>query len=636
MLRHSTSLLAGLVFLAGTAFAQLPSNASLKGTYNFRYLGVNSTTNDVALSFQGTVTFDGTTNVNGEGTFTVTGQGAGGAVAGAPALNVYAVYSSGLVYMTNPFDPTNSSQGINTLLFGGIGNGAVVASSTDSLYCDLLVAVPVATSASTASLSGNYWIASLDFLGGNFNQTRNTFFSVAADGKGGLGNVTIKGTALIQGTSTLQSQTSAGATYTVSTNGTGTMTFPAPSGVAAANQLLAGAKSLIVSQDGSFFVAGGATAYDMIVGVKALTGGASTAANGLYFAGYLENFINTDGTFSVYGADGAANEIPSLGVEIGHQRTQPDFANAYDDTYGVAFAPAADGTVTYAQSLYAVGAGGNIVIGSGNGGNYQVTVYVKATSVSGTGVFLNPQGLVNNATNVPFTAGVSPGEFLSLYGSGLASQTATANSLPFPTTLGGVQVAITWFDANGNPQSAQAPVYFVSPGLVIILVPYTTPGDGTPINFKVTNNNAASNVATVYSGPTSPGIFTVPSGGIGNGAIEHADFSLVSPTSPAKVGETVQIFLTGMGATTPAVTAGTAAPSSPLAQTILPDVYIDGVLATTVFSGLTPGAAGLYQLNVTIPAGVTAGATVTIEVDTFDADNNLLTVNAQATIPISK
>jgi len=636
MLRLSTSLLAGIVVLAGVASAQLPSNASLKGTYNFRYLGVSTsnTAPDAALSFQGTVTFSGTTASDGTGTFTVTGQGAGGATAGPVANNFYGVFSSGLLYMNNPFDTTG-----NTLLYGGIGAGALIVSSTDSFYCDLMVAIPVATSASTASLSGNYWIASLDFLGGNFNQTRDTFFPVAADGKGNLGtggNVTIKGTAQNVSTTTPQTQTSAGATYTATANGTGTMTFPAQSGVPAANLLLSGAKSLIVSQDGSFFVAGGASGYDMIIGVKALTGSPAGVANGLYFAGYLENFINSDGTFTVYGADGAVNEVGALNVEIGHQRTQPDFTAAYDDTYGVSFQPAADGTVTYGQSEYVVGAGGNFILGAGNGANFQLTLYNKAASVSGTGVFLNPQGIVNTANFVPFTAGVSPGEFLSLFGSGLSAQTTTAPALPFPTTLGGVQVNISWVDNTGVTQNAPAPLYLVSPGEIIILVPYTTPGDGTPIDVKVTNNGAASNIVTVYSGGTSPGILTQSQNGLGIGSILHADFSLVTSASPAKVGETVQIFLVGMGATTPAVTAGAAAPSSPLAQTILPDVYIDGNLATTVFSGLTPGAAGLYQLNVTIPAGVTAGANVTIEIDTFDSSNFLLTVNTQATIPISK
>src|ERR1051326_6180637 len=190
MLRLFNSLLAGLALIAGTASAQLLSNASLSGAYNFRYLGVNATTNDVALSFQGTVTFDGKSDSNGFGTFTVAGQGTG-ATSGPAANNIYGVFSSGLVFMNNPFDSTG-----NTFLFGALGNGALVVSSSDSFYCDLMVAIPSATSASTASLSENYWLATLDFLGGNFNQTRNTFFNLAADGKGGLGNVTIKGTAL--------------------------------------------------------------------------------------------------------------------------------------------------------------------------------------------------------------------------------------------------------------------------------------------------------------------------------------------------------------------------------------------------------------------------------------------------------
>ena len=632
MLRPSTALLTGLLLLAGTASAQLPSNSTLAGTYNFRYLGVNAGgAADVALSYQGTITFDGKTDSNGNGTFTVTGQGAG-AAAGKPSNNIYGVFSSGLIYMNNPFDPSGQ-----TFLYGGVSNGIFSASSTDSVYCDLIIGVSAATSGSTASLNGNYWIASLDFLGGNFNQTRNTFFSVTSDGKGGLGNPTIRGSAVNVTTTPPQTQTSTGATYTVSANGTGTMTFPAPSGVAAANQLLSGAKSLIVSQDGNFFVAGGTTGYDMIVGVKAISGNASNAANGLYFVGYLENFVNSDGTFSVFGADGAASEVPSIGVEIGHQRAQPDFANAYDDTYGVSFTPGADGTVTYGQSQYVVGAGGNIIIGAGNvadNTNFQVVLYFKAPSLTGTGVFLNPQGIVNAASNVPFTASVAPGEFLSLYGSGLSSQTTTAATLPFPNTLGNVQVGVSWVDSTGKTQSAQAPIYAVSPGQISIIVPYTTPGDGSLLDFQVTNNNTKSNDVFVYSGPTNPGIFTIPAGGIGIGAILHQDSSLLSASSPAKVGETVQIFLTGLGAVTPPVTAGAAAPSSPLSQTLLPDVYIDGVLATTVFAGLTPGSAGLYQLNVTIPTGVTAHSTVSIEVDTFDSGNNLLSVNTQATIPI--
>jgi len=575
------------------------------------------------------MTFDGKGDFTGSGSFVASGSGTSGAVLGAPSNNYYGVFSNGLIFMNNPFDTTG-----NTPLFGGVGNGALAMSSTDTNYCDLMVAMPVSTNNSAANLNGTYYIASMEFLNGAFSSSRDTFFSATFDGKGSLGNVTINGTALNLANAAT-SQTSNGATFTVSANGTGTLVFPAPSGVAANNVLISGTKNIFVAPDGSFFIGGGATTYDFVIGVKAAPG---VKPNGLYFTSYLENVIDTtnNNAFTIYGADGSVNEVSSIGVEIGHQRVNPDFTLAYDDTYGVGFSPVANGTVTYSDSVYAVGAGGNIIIGAGSSSNYQLTFYVKSPALSGTGVFLHPQGVVNAASSVPFTASVAPGEFISLNGSGLAGATTTANSLPFPTTLGNVQVKVSWTDANGNAQSAFCPVYYASPTLVDALVPYSTPGDGSVLTFQVINNGTPSNSTLLYSGPTAPGIFTIPSGGIGNGAIEHADFSVVTTSSPAKVGETVQIFLTGMGKTTPAVNTGAAAPSNPLATATVPDVYIDGILAKVVFSGLTPGAAGLYQLNVTIPSGVTAGANVTIEIDTFDSNDDLLTVNAEATIPISK
>ena len=537
-----------------------------------------------------------------------------------------------MFYMNNPFDATG-----NTFLYGGAGNGAFIASSTDSNFCDFLIAAPVAASASTATLNGKYFLASFDILGNQLNQTRDTFFNATADGKGGFGNVTINGTG-VNLSNAAQSQTSTGVTYTVNANGTGTITFPAPSGLAASNQLLSGAKNLLVAQDGSFFVAGGQSGFDLIVGVKALTGSATGLPSGLFFWGYLGNIVESDGTFTMYGAQGATNEVAvgARNVEIGHDRIQPDYTYAYDDTYAVDFTFSADGSVTYTNQAYAVGAGGNIIIGAGASTNYQVAMFVKAPTLTGTGVFLNPQGIVNQASYAPFTASVSPGEFLSLFGSGLAAQTTTASALPFPTTLGGVQVNITWVDSNGKNQTAQAPIYLVSPGQVSIVVPYTIPSDGTFLNFTVVNGTS-SNTATVYSGPANPGIFTQTQNGLGDGAIRHTtDNSVVTTSNPAKIGETVAIYLTGMGAVSPAVTAGAGAPSNPLSVTILPDVYIDNVKATVLYSGLAPGLAGLYQLNVTIPSGVTTGGSVTIEVDCFDDQGYLLADNAQATIPISK
>jgi uncharacterized protein (TIGR03437 family) len=97
----------------------------------------------------------------------------------------------------------------------------------------------------------------------------------------------------------------------------------------------------------------------------------------------------------------------------------------------------------------------------------------------------------------------------------------------------------------------------------------------------------------------------------------------------------VILYLTGLGGINPAVNAGAVAPTSPLSTVVQPVfVFIDGVQANVQFQGLTPGLAGLYQLNVTIPQGVSKGS-VTVEiVTTLDNGQSIDTDNFEGTIPI--
>ena len=75
------------------------------------------------------------------------------------------------------------------------------------------------------------------------------------------------------------------------------------------------------------------------------------------------------------------------------------------------------------------------------------------------------------------------------------------------------------------------------------------------------------------------------------------------------------IYCVGLGAVVPAVKGGDPSPASPLSRVPVPvTVTIGGQSASTVFAGLTPGFAGLYQVNVTVPAGVTAGSQTPITV----------------------
>src|SRR5579883_2525125 len=617
-------VMASLSLLAIPASAQLPSNSTLSGVYSVRYLGANSGgTSDVAVSFSGTVTFDG------KGGFTVTGQGTTGSgpLTFTPTGN-YSVLSSGVFFMNNPFDSSGGT------LYGGIGsNGVIQASATESFFVDLLVGVPQATSASNATLSGTYNVVSLDFLGGSFLASRDAYFSAASNGSGSLGNVTVNGAAT--------QQTSAGVTYSVTANGTGTITFPAPSGVSAGNVLIASApKILAVSADGSFFIAGSQSGFDMMLGLKALPSGQTAALNGLYYSSYLEAFDpGNQQDEGIFAAFGAANEIASLSnLELYQERTNCDTcANGFDEISSDQFQFTSNGTVNFTgDSFYAMGPNGDIAIGVGQGVAYLLTIYVRTPAMKPSGsVFLNPQGVINAASFAPFTAQLSPGEVISLYGTGIASAEATA-SAPFPTTLGGVQVLI-----NGKA----APVYFVSAAAqqISAVIPYDAVANSSGlITIQVVNNNVQSNTVSWFLGATSPGVFTVPANGISNGAIEHADGSLVSASSPAKAGETVAMYLTGLGITSPAVTAGSPAPTSPLSKTQIPfQVYIgpcfNGTQANVAFAGLAPTLGGLYQVNFTIPSGLTAG-TNSIEILTAtDSTGQALDADyCQATIPISQ
>jgi uncharacterized protein (TIGR03437 family) len=148
-----------------------------------------------------------------------------------------------------------------------------------------------------------------------------------------------------------------------------------------------------------------------------------------------------------------------------------------------------------------------------------------------------------------------------------------------------------------------APIYYVSSGQVSVIVPYETTESVAQI--QVVNNQSSSNVVTELVNATTPGLFTVPAGGIGYAAAEHADGSLVSPSHPAQVGETIAVFVTGLGDVLPSIADG--APGVSSATTSKITASVNNLTATIAYAGLAPTLVGLYQVNVQIPSGIAAG-----------------------------
>src|SRR5262249_24032462 len=192
------------------------------------------------------------------------------------------------------------------------------------------------------------------------------FSSLSGDGKGSFGNAVISGMAANLRNQPM-SQTSPGVTYSIGAAGKGSVTLLAPAGVSADSQMLAGAKTLYVSADGNIFLAGTASGYDMVIGVKALSGTSNThPLNGIYFTGILQDDATPNG-FCLYASQGAANEVASTGVELAYEGANSPIDGYYDYTSANDFTFAGGGTVAYSDSLFAAGAGGNLVLSSGRG-----------------------------------------------------------------------------------------------------------------------------------------------------------------------------------------------------------------------------------------------------------------------------
>jgi uncharacterized protein (TIGR03437 family) len=98
-------------------------------------------------------------------------------------------------------------------------------------------------------------------------------------------------------------------------------------------------------------------------------------------------------------------------------------------------------------------------------------------------------------------------------------------------------------------------------------------------------------------------------------AVVHAsDFSAITAAKPAKAGEILSLFATGLGPTQPGVDPGQPFPSSPpLAVNSPVQVTVNGNAAEVLCAVGYPGAMDGYQVNFRVPSGTSQG-TASIQV----------------------
>jgi uncharacterized protein (TIGR03437 family) len=237
---------------------------------------------------------------------------------------------------------------------------------------------------------------------------------------------------------------------------------------------------------------------------------------------------------------------------------------------------------------------------------------IAATSATPVNIALN--AAVSGAS---FTGGgIAPGEIVSLFGGPFLSPSASATGLPLPQQLGGISVTI-----NDLP----APLFFVGQGQINCLAPLELTGDTVVVRVRV--QGVVQATLSVPRRAVSPAIFTFDFSGGGPGVLaENSTGRVATPATPLKVGEFAVIYCTGLGAVTNPPATGSGAPALPLSNTVVvPTVRIGGVNVPVLFSGLSPGFAGLYQVNVPISADLPKGSAVPVQIAIGGVSSNTVT-----------
>lgn len=109
--------------------------------------------------------------------------------------------------------------------------------------------------------------------------------------------------------------------------------------------------------------------------------------------------------------------------------------------------------------------------------------------------------------------------------------------------------------------------------------------------------------------------------------LKNANYSLVTAANPAHAGETLLVFATGLGQTTPAFRTGALMSANGFSQTTPVGLTVGGKTASVVYSIASPGFAGLYQVAFTVPAGVTGS--VALQFSIGGATSNSVTIPVQ-------
>ena len=354
-----------------------------------------------------------------------------------------------------------------------------------------------------------------------------------------------------------------------------------------------GAAALVLDAQGNLTIGGGSNSSDFCTPTAGaisskLNAGAPPSPTG-WPDGFLARF-NSSGTMTYCSYLGGTVQDSVAGLALDNS----------GNVYAVGF--------TYSNNFPT--SSGVLQMADGGGSDVFIT---KLTVNSGPAI----QAVEGAGLSIPAVTSLSPNGLFTIFGSGftpagvaggLTSSNLVNNKLP-------TNIVNTCVQANGSNLG----LFYVSSNQINALAE-TLPSSGTVAVSVLTNCGTADQIATpavnVPVGAASPEFLYFVTNANGQNPVAAIDASnhsyigapgLVAGATfaPAHAKQVLTAFGVGWGKTTSAQPPGTVA-SAAATLTASYALTIGGVKADVSYAGLSPGFAGLYQINFTVPSGLSS------------------------------
>jgi uncharacterized protein (TIGR03437 family) len=242
-------------------------------------------------------------------------------------------------------------------------------------------------------------------------------------------------------------------------------------------------------------------------------------------------------------------------------------------------------------------------------------------------VDLNTPAVATAVNSASYATGpVAPQEIVTLFGPGMAAQTATG-APPLPTALGGISVQIT--DSAGNTQLA--PLFAVSSGQANILVPAGVAAG--PAAITVLDGTTAALTGSMTIAASAPGLYSMNMDGAGVAAAvallangPNQTLETVFTCNPSAVRSCLGTPLS-LGGTSNALYVELYGTGIRGAASV--ECFVNGESVLVVWYGAVAAYAGLDQVNIMIPGSLAGAGDVRVYLVADGAATNVVGLTIQ-------